>query len=116
MPEFVREEYLENYIKDDLLAGTIASSIGIKNVDINGFVLEGGAVEQDGRGTIITTESCILNENRNPGATRAEAENYLKKYLEPQTSYGWKAVPTKISQTDISMAFCALPMPAPLSQ
>lgn len=81
MPEFVREEYLENYIKDDLLAGTIASSIGIKNVDINGFVLEGGAVEQDGRGTIITTESCILNENRNPGATRAEAENYLKKYL-----------------------------------
>lgn len=39
------------------------------------------AIESDGCGTIITTESCILNENRNPGITRTEAEVYFKKYL-----------------------------------
>ena len=81
MPEFVREEYLENYTKDDLLASAVAKELGVACVDINGFVLEGGAIESDGCGTIITTESCILNENRNPGMTKAEAEKYFKEYL-----------------------------------
>lgn len=81
MPEFVREEYLENYVKDDLLAERIASAIEMECVNINRFILEGGAIESDGCGTIITTESCILNENRNPGVTRKQAETYFKKYL-----------------------------------
>lgn len=81
MPEFVREEYLENYVKDDFLAKTIAEATGVEHVNLNGFILEGGAIESDGCGTIITTESCILNENRNPGATRKQAEIYFKKYL-----------------------------------
>ena len=81
LPEFVREEYMENYVKDDVLAQTIASAIAVKHVNLNEFILEGGAIESDGCGTIITTESCILNENRNPGTTRIEAEVYFKKYL-----------------------------------
>ncbi|MBR4312861.1 MAG: agmatine deiminase family protein [Bacteroidaceae bacterium] len=81
LPEFVREEYLENYTKDDVLAQSIASAMDVRNVNLNGFILEGGAIESDGCGTIITTESCILNENRNPGITRTEAEVYFKKYL-----------------------------------
>ena len=81
LPEFAREEFLGNYIKDDVLAQSIASTIGVRSVNLNSFVLEGGAIENDGRGTIITTESCILNENRNPGATRKDAEEYFKKYL-----------------------------------
>ena len=81
MPEFVREEYMENFLKDDLLAAAVADSLGVTCVDINGFVLEGGAIESDGCGTIITTESCILNENRNPGMKRADAEAYFKEYL-----------------------------------
>ena len=81
MPEFVCEEYLANYVKDDVLAKSIACAIGVKSVDLNGFILEGGAIESDGCGTIITTESCILNENRNPGVTREQAEVYFKKYL-----------------------------------
>lgn len=81
LPEFVREEYLENFVKDDKLAKNIASAIGIEHQNLNEFVLEGGAIESDGCGTIITTESCILNENRNPGMTRAEAEVFFKTYF-----------------------------------
>lgn len=81
LPEFAREEYLENYVKDDVLAQNIATAIGVGCVNLGGFILEGGAIENDGRGTIITTESCILNENRNPGITREDAEEYFEKYL-----------------------------------
>lgn len=81
MPDFAREEYLENYVKDDALAQRVANTIGIRSVKLNGFVFEGGAIESDGYGTIITTESCMLNENRNPGISRTEAEVYFKKYL-----------------------------------
>jgi agmatine deiminase len=41
------------------------------------LVLEGGALEFDGRGTFITTESCALNHNRNPTLGRADVENVL---------------------------------------
>ena len=45
------------------------------------FVLEGGAIESDGQGTLLTTESCLLNPNRNPGLTRADIEERLREYL-----------------------------------
>lgn len=41
------------------------------------IVLEGGALESDGRGTLLTTASCVLNGNRNPGLTRAAFEEAL---------------------------------------
>lgn len=78
MPEFVRGEYLENFVKDDLLSLEIAGAMEISVIDASGFILEGGAVEADGCGTLITTESCILNENRNPGMTREKAEAYFE--------------------------------------
>ncbi|MEE9259157.1 MAG: agmatine deiminase family protein, partial [Nitrospinaceae bacterium] len=46
-----------------------------------GIVLEGGAVEVNGVGTCLTTESCLLNKNRNGGLGRDEMESYLKNYL-----------------------------------
>lgn len=46
-----------------------------------GIVLEGGAIDGNGRGCILTTESCLLNPNRNPGLQREQIEGYLREYL-----------------------------------
>jgi agmatine deiminase len=57
---------------------------GIEKVDryVPGkFVLEGGSIHTDGDGTIITTEECLLNKNRNPDMTKDEIENHLLEYL-----------------------------------
>ncbi len=45
------------------------------------FVLEGGSFFVDGEGTVITTEQCLLNPNRNPNMTRAQLEQGLRDYL-----------------------------------
>jgi agmatine deiminase len=46
-----------------------------------GIVMEGGSIEVNGRGTVLTTEACLLNPNRNPHLTRAQIEEYLCTYL-----------------------------------
>lgn len=45
------------------------------------FILEGGSIHVDGEGTLVATEECLLNKNRNPELTRESIENYLKEYL-----------------------------------
>jgi len=45
------------------------------------IVLEGGAIHVDGQGTVLLTEECVLNPNRNPGMTREQAEGVLREYL-----------------------------------
>jgi agmatine deiminase len=45
------------------------------------FVLEGGAIHVDGRGTLLTTEECLLNPNRNPDLRRGQIESLLQRYL-----------------------------------
>lgn len=45
------------------------------------LVIEGGALEVDGRGTAIITESCVLNDNRNPGWTKSQCEAELRRLL-----------------------------------
>lgn len=46
-----------------------------------GFVLEGGSIESDGKGTILTTSQCLLGPNRNPHLTRSGIEEVLTKEL-----------------------------------
>lgn len=45
------------------------------------FVLEGGSIESDGEGTILTTAECLLSKNRNEQLSKEEIENYLKENL-----------------------------------
>ena len=46
-----------------------------------GMVLEGGAIEVNGSGTVLTTESCLLNKNRNKGVKKEDMERLLKDFL-----------------------------------
>lgn len=48
---------------------------------VPGIVMEGGSIEVNGAGTVLTTEQCLLNPNRNPKLSREQIENYLKEYL-----------------------------------
>jgi len=45
------------------------------------MILEGGSIEVNGAGSLLTTESCLLNQNRNPNLGRAEIEQRLREYL-----------------------------------
>jgi agmatine deiminase len=48
---------------------------------VPGIVLEGGSIDVNGLGTVLTTEQCLLNKNRNPSLSKEEIEVYLKEYL-----------------------------------
>ncbi|MCG2839841.1 agmatine deiminase family protein [Sandaracinobacter sp. RS1-74] len=61
---------------DDTVGAHVAGLMSAA-VDAVDAILEGGAIEYDGAGLILTTEQCLLNPNRNPGWTKAEAERVL---------------------------------------
>ena len=61
---------------DDRVAGRVAALSGVPRTD-HAWILEGGSVEVDGEGTILTTRQCLLNPNRNPGLDQAEIEAAL---------------------------------------
>jgi len=65
---------------DDQVAGRVAALTGLPRLD-HGWVLEGGSVEVDGEGTVLTTRQCLLNPNRNPGMSQAEIEAALRESL-----------------------------------
>ena len=46
-----------------------------------GIVLEGGSIEVNGKGTLLTTEACLLNPNRNPHLNQKQIEQHLRDYL-----------------------------------
>src|SRR3546814_17267686 len=62
-----------DFERDARLAERLLDHLKIDRYDAP-FVLEGGAIHSDGQGTILTTESVLLNENRNPGITRTDME------------------------------------------
>jgi agmatine deiminase len=75
------------YDADDAVPTRLAKELGLP-VFAAGIVMEGGAVDFNGAGTVLTTTSCLLNKNRNPGVSRAEIETYLKAYY-GQTHVVW---------------------------
>jgi agmatine deiminase len=46
-----------------------------------GIVMEGGSIDVNGCGTVLTTEQCLLNRNRNPSLSKEEIESYLREFL-----------------------------------
>lgn len=67
--------------RDDQVARKILHLEGCARYRTEGFVLEGGAIHVDGEGTLLTTEECLLNPNRNPHLSRAQIEQQLRDYL-----------------------------------
>ena len=65
---------------DDAIPGRIAAALGMR-VFKGGMILEGGAIEVNGAGQLLTTEAVLLNPNRNPGLSRAEIEQNLRDGL-----------------------------------
>lgn len=65
---------------DDTVADQIGAHAGTP-LDRHDFILEGGALDHDGAGTILTTRQCLLNRNRNTGWTEAVAEAALMSAL-----------------------------------
>jgi len=58
--------------------------MGITPLEQIDFVLEGGSIESDGQGTLLTTSQCLCNPNRNGGLSKSEVEEKLSKYLGAQ--------------------------------
>jgi agmatine deiminase len=71
------------YDDDDAVPTRIAEELHLP-VFYPGIIMEGGAVDFNGAGTILTTTDCLLNKNRNPKLSKAKIERYLKDYYGQQ--------------------------------
>ncbi|MED5609787.1 MULTISPECIES: agmatine deiminase [Pseudomonas] len=69
------------WLRDDQVAAKILQVERCGRYRTEGFVLEGGSIHVDGEGTVITTEECLLNRNRNPHLSREEIEQVLREHL-----------------------------------
>lgn len=70
-PEMMSDSRIPCIINDDLKLECF----------IPGIVMEGGSIDVNGCGTVLTTEQCLLNKNRNPSLSKKEIEGYLGEYL-----------------------------------
>jgi agmatine deiminase len=80
------------YDRDDALPAALAAHLGLPRYEAP-LVLEGGAITVDGQGTLLTTASCLLNVNRNPGVAREDVDAVLRNYLGAASviwfAHGW---------------------------
>jgi agmatine deiminase len=80
------------YDRDDALPAALEAHFGLPLYRAP-LVLEGGAITVDGEGTLLTTASCLHNENRNPGLAREEVDRVLRDSLGVETivwfANGW---------------------------
>ena len=68
------------YVADEATGGWLVGHLGDPVVEAP-LVLEGGSIAVDGHGTLLTTEQCLLNANRNPSLARADIEGHLQELL-----------------------------------
>jgi agmatine deiminase len=70
----------EELKQDDAIPRRLESLLKVPRFE-PGIVMEGGSIEVNGAGCVLTTEQCLLNPNRNPQLGKPEIEQYLKNYL-----------------------------------
>lgn len=68
------------YDLDNTIPPLVAKKLKLRRFE-NPMILEGGSIDVNGRGLLLTTEQCLLNKNRNPHLTREQIEKTLKDYL-----------------------------------
>jgi agmatine deiminase len=73
-------ERFPSWANDDAMPAAVAAHLGLRLFEAP-FVLEGGSILTDGEGTLLTTEMCLLNPNRNPMMSKDEIEAGLHAYL-----------------------------------
>ncbi len=81
------QSVLDNHINDQIIAQCANSTIETESPS---FVLEGGAIESDGQGTLLTTKACLLNPNRNPQLSQTQIEGFLRDILGVNTIFWLK--------------------------
>jgi len=69
------------YSKCDIIPQSVSTDIGVPRIDLSGMVLEGGAIEHDGNGTMMATRSSVTHSSRNPSLTEAQIEDTLTTYM-----------------------------------
>jgi agmatine deiminase len=73
-------EKYEELLKDRRIPEVINERMGLKCFE-PGIVLEGGSIDVNGKGALLTTEQCLLNKNRNSRLKKEEIEQFLKDHL-----------------------------------
>ncbi len=68
------------YDLDNAIPAKIARALGLRRMVVD-RILEGGSIDVNGAGALLTTESCLLNPNRNPALSRAGIEQMLRDHL-----------------------------------
>jgi agmatine deiminase len=71
----------EPYDDDAAFGARVLEQLGEERIDAGDLILEGGSIAVDGEGTLITTEQCLLNPNRNPQLGREQIEARLRETL-----------------------------------
>lgn len=72
------------YDLDNLIPPSIGRALGLRRFRKD-IVLEGGSIDVNGQGLLLTSEQCLLNKNRNPHLSRAQIEQILRDYLGVRT-------------------------------
>ena len=73
----------DNWQEDNAVPAALAPRLGLRQFE-PGIVLEGGSIDVNGAGKMLTTEECLLSQDvqvRNPGISKADLESYFARYL-----------------------------------
>lgn len=98
--------------KDDMISRTLDELDAFDGAPIRHveFILEGGSIESDGQGTLLTTSACLLTPTRNPGVTRESVEARLRELLGAERvlwlDHGYLAGDDTDSHIDTLARFC----------